>query len=105
MSTKSYHPTISLINARSVKANLIFILDFINEFNHDIIALTETWFNENDCAVISSLKSTDYNFIQANRVLPVTCYLIGLGTSINFFIEVFGRAFNILLGKNVCFEL
>ena len=38
-------------------------------------------------------------------LLPVTCYLIGLGTSINFFIEVFGRAFNILLGKKVCFEL
>ena len=38
-------------------------------------------------------------------MLPVTCYLIGLGTSINFFIEVFGRAFNILLGKKVCFEL
>ena len=35
--------------------------------------------------------------------VPVTCYLIGLGTSINFFIEVFGRAFNILLGKKVCF--
>ena len=40
-----------------------------------------------------------------NIMLPVTCYLIGLGTSINFFIEVFGRAFNILLGKKVCFEL
>ena len=38
-------------------------------------------------------------------LLPVTCYLIGLGTSINLFIEVFGRAFNLLLGKKVCFEL
>ena len=78
MSTKFYHPTISLINARSVKANLIFILDFINEFNHDIIALTETWFNENECAVISSLKSTDYNFIQANHVCGRTGGGVGI---------------------------
>ena len=39
------------------------------------------------------------------NMLPVTCYLIGLSTSINFFIEVFGRAFNVLFGNKVCFEL
>ena len=40
-------------------------------------------------------------------MLPVTCHLIGLGTSINFFIVVFGRAFNVLLGKRyvLSFEL
>ena len=37
--------------------------------------------------------------------LPVTCYLIGLGTSINFFIVVFRRAFNVFLGTNVWFDL
>ena len=38
-------------------------------------------------------------------MLLVTCYLIGLDTSINLFIDVFGRAFNVLLGTNLCFEL
>ena len=37
--------------------------------------------------------------------LPVTCYLIGLGTSINFFIEVFGRAFNIIGQKGMFLAL
>ena len=54
--------------------------------------------------VINNILYLYYNII-TYRMLPVTCYLIGLGTSINFFIEVLGRAFNILLGKKVCFEL
>ena len=37
--------------------------------------------------------------VTALNTIHVICYLIGLCTSINFFIEVFGRAFNVLLAK------
>ena len=44
---------------------------------------------------VVSLSSMRVTPTVCRRVLPVTCYLIGLGTSINFFMDVFGRDFDV----------
>ena len=46
----------------SFRANINFINDFNNEFNHDIVILTETWLNDDSSSVIAELMNNSYCF-------------------------------------------
>ena len=48
--------------ARSIKANIEILSDFITEFNHEIIAITETWLTHNFTPLISQLINDTYIF-------------------------------------------
>ena len=57
----------ALINARSIKANIEILSDFITEFNHDIIAITETWLTHDFTPLISQLINDTYIFKHTPR--------------------------------------
>ena len=58
---------ISLINIRSLYANLPLLTDYIIEYKPDILVLTETWLIENDSNYIYEFLTLHYNFKYITR--------------------------------------
>ena len=56
-----------MINARSIKANIEILSDFITEFNHDIISITETWLTHDFTPLISQLINDTYIYKHTSR--------------------------------------
>ena len=59
---------LTLINCRSIRNRIDFINDIIYTQNIDIAVLTETWLNEDDQAVISSITLNNFNFYHTPRI-------------------------------------
>ena len=58
----------ALFNAQSVCNKTEFIVDYIVEHEFDLVAVTETWMNENDSAVCAALKIPGYKYQHKPRI-------------------------------------
>ena len=56
-----------LLNARSARNKTTSICEHILDNNSDMVAVTETWFNELDAASINDLTPPNFSFIGADR--------------------------------------
>ena len=63
--TKQHHNYLSLtlINARSLTANIDIITNFIIEYRFSIIAITESWLKNVDTVIPAGLKSLGYKSV------------------------------------------
>ena len=60
--------SIALINARSIRSNSDIINDFISTHRTDIIAITETWINDNNSSVsVNEITPADSTFLHVDR--------------------------------------
>ena len=68
----------TLINARSLSNNIDMINDFVDTNSIDILAITETWFQKDDRALISQLERNSFTFYHTLR----SSYVSGKGRGV-----------------------
>ena len=57
----------TLLNARSLSANLPIILQYITDYKFSIVAITETWLNSQDTVTTASLEALNYKLFSKSR--------------------------------------
>ena len=57
----------TLLNARSLSANLPIILQYITDYKFSIVAITETWLNSQDTVTTASLEALNYKLCSKSR--------------------------------------
>jgi len=55
------------LNVRSIANKSALFVDYINKCKADLIAITETWLSDNDCAVCSEITPPGYKLFQCSR--------------------------------------
>ena len=63
------HIRAALDNSRSIRNKIPMIIEFLNDFNIDILIITETWLSHKDCPLLSSLNIDPYSFSYLPRSL------------------------------------
>ena len=55
------------INARSIRNKALFVRDYIDEHELEVVAMTETWLGEDELTVVSELCRDDFSFAHQSR--------------------------------------
>ena len=58
------------MNVRSVRNKTLYLCDYIATTNSDFVALSETWFNSEDCIVLYCIMRP-YTTIQYNTIFTI----------------------------------
>ena len=65
--TSATHLTVCTVNARSIANKSALFVDYINECNADLCAITETWLSDNDSAVCHAITPPSYKLFHCPR--------------------------------------